>query len=149
MPTQVTVDRARIADFCRKWQVTELALFGSVLREDFGPDSDVDVLVTFAPEVPWSLFDLVDVADELEAIFGRKVHLVEGEGLRNPIRRRAIMSSREIIHAASRPRRWRRDRRHGRCEPGGERDRPVFAGKDGCRLRAGGLRASEWKEQRG
>jgi len=45
----------RIAEFCRRWKITELALFGSVLRDDFRPDSDVDVLVTFAPDAPWSL----------------------------------------------------------------------------------------------
>jgi len=100
MGARIAIDRGRIADLCRKWQVTELALFGSVLRDDFGPDSDVDVLVTFAPGAPWSLFDLVDMMDELEGVLGRKVHLVESEGMRNPIRRRAILSSREIIHAA-------------------------------------------------
>ena len=100
MAAHVVIDREQITEFCRQWQVTELALFGSVLRDDFGPESDVDVLVTFAPEAPWSLFDLVDMADELEALFGRKVDLVESDGLRNPIRRRAILSSREVIHAA-------------------------------------------------
>jgi len=100
MAARVPIDREQIADFCRKWQVTELALFGSVLRDEFGPDSDVDVLVTFAPEAPWSLFDLADMMDELEVMFGRKVHLVESAGLRNPIRRRAILSGREVIHAA-------------------------------------------------
>jgi predicted nucleotidyltransferase len=99
MAARVATDQEQIAEFCRKWQVTELALFGSVLRDDFGPESDVDVLVTFAPEAPWSLFDLVDMVDELEAMLGRKVDLVESAGLRNPIRRRAILSSREVIHA--------------------------------------------------
>lgn len=100
MGMHITVDEAKIAEFCHKWQVTELSLFGSVLREDFGPESDVDVLVTFAPNAPWSLFDLVDMVDELQLIFGRKVDLVERDALRNPIRRRAILSSREVIHAA-------------------------------------------------
>jgi predicted nucleotidyltransferase len=100
MAGDVTIDREQVTEFCRKWQVTELALFGSVLRDDFGPDSDVDVLVTFAPGAPWSLFDLAEASDELQGVFGRRVHLVEAEGLRNPIRRRAIMSSREVIHAA-------------------------------------------------
>jgi hypothetical protein len=99
MAARVAIDQEQIAELCRKWQVTELALFGSVLRDDFGPESDVDVLVTFAPEAPWSLFDLVDMVDELEAMLGRKVDLVESAGLRNPIRRRAILSSREVIHA--------------------------------------------------
>lgn len=97
---RITVDQAKIAEFCHKWQVTELSPFGSVLREDFGPESDVDVLVTFTPDAPWSLFDLVDMVDELQLISGRKVDLVARDALRNPIRRRAILSSREVIHAA-------------------------------------------------
>ena len=100
MAAHLAIDQRQLTEFCRKWQVTELALFGSVLRDDFGPESDVDVLVTFAPEAPWSLFDLVDMADELKVMLGRKVDLVESAGLRNPIRRRAILSSREVIHAA-------------------------------------------------
>jgi hypothetical protein len=99
MTAHITIDREQLAALCRKWQVTELSLFGSVLRDDFGPESDVDVLVTFAPDAPWSLFDLVDMTDELSALFGRRVDLVEREGLRNPIRRRAILANREIIHA--------------------------------------------------
>ena len=100
MSAHIAVDQGRIGDFCQKWQITELALFGSVLRDDFGPESDVDVLVTFAPDAPWSLFDLVDMTDELAALFGRKVDLVESDGLRNPIRRRAILSGKQTIHAA-------------------------------------------------
>ena len=96
----VAVDKDRIAAFCRSHHIRRLAVFGSAVRDDFGPESDVDVLVTFAAEAPWSLFDLVDMVDELEAIFGRKVDLIESDGLRNPIRRRAILSSREVIHAA-------------------------------------------------
>ena len=65
---QIEIPAERISAFCRKWQITELALFGSVLREDFGSDSDVDVLVTFAPDVPWSLYDWVDMGDELPNI---------------------------------------------------------------------------------
>ena len=86
--------------FCRKWQVCELSLFGSALREDFGPESDVDVLVVFVPDAPWSLFDWVDMVDDLKAIFGRDVDLVEKAGLHNPFRRHAILTSREIIYAA-------------------------------------------------
>ena len=86
----------KIADFCRRWKVTEFALFGSVLREDFGPESDVDVLVTFEPKAPWSTFDLVEMMEELKAIFGRHVDLVEKEGLRNPYRRYEILKTREI-----------------------------------------------------
>lgn len=100
---RIPVDRERIADFCRRWQITEFALFGSVLREDFRPDSDVDVLVTFAPEVRHSLFDLVHMQDELELIFGRKVDLVERRAVEyseNYIRRRHILSSVEPVYVA-------------------------------------------------
>ncbi len=100
MAAQVAIDQEKITGFCRKWQVTELALFGSVLREDFGPDSDVDVLVTFAPGAPWSTFDLVEMIEELKVIFGRGVDLVEKGGLDNPLRRRAILSSSQVVYAA-------------------------------------------------
>ena len=91
----------RIADFCRRWKVKEFALFGSVLRDDFNPDSDIDVLVMFAPEADWSLFDHVTMQDELKAIFGRTVDLVSRRGIersQNYIRRKAILSSAEVIH---------------------------------------------------
>ena len=97
---QVSVPRDAIADFCRRWQVRELSLFGSVVREDFGPDSDIDVLVSFTPEAPWSLADLAEMREELMALFGREVDLVEREALRNPFRRHSILTRREIIHAA-------------------------------------------------
>ena len=90
----------QVVEFCKRWQVDEFSLFGSVLREDFRPDSDVDVLVSFSPAAPWSLFDLVTMQDELHEIFGRPVDLVEREGLRNPFRKRNILSSREIIYAS-------------------------------------------------
>jgi hypothetical protein len=89
-----------IAAFCRKWKIAELALFGSAPRDDFRPDSDVHVLVTFAPDAPWSLFEWADMTDELGAIFGREVDLVEKDGLRNPFRRHAILSTRRVIYAA-------------------------------------------------
>jgi len=90
----------KIADFCRRWKVTELALFGSALRDDFGPDSDIDVLISFTDDAHWSLFDWVEMMDELKTIFGRKVDLVEKKALRNPFRRHGILPSREIIYAA-------------------------------------------------
>jgi hypothetical protein len=96
----ISIDRDRIADFCRRWKVTELALFGSILRDDFRPESDVDVLVTFEPEAPWTLWDLSEMRQELERIFGRAVDLVEKKGLRNPFRRRAVLSSQRLIYAA-------------------------------------------------
>jgi len=101
MPTaKVHLPLDRIADFCRRWKITEFSLFGSVLRDDFRPDSDIDVLVSLAPDATWSSFDWVEMRDELAALFGRRVDLVSKRGLRNPFRRHAILTSREIIYAA-------------------------------------------------
>ena len=96
----VEIPKDKIADFCRRWQITEFALFGSVLREDFGPDSDVDVLVEFAEGAGWSLYDWVDMIEELKTLFGREVDLVSKRGLRNPFRRHAILTTREVVHAS-------------------------------------------------
>lgn len=100
MSTPLEIDRDQIAEFCRRWQVTEFALFGSALREDFRPDSDVDVLVSFEPDAPWSLWDLSRMRMELEGLFGREIDLVEKKALRNPFRRQAILSNQRVIYAA-------------------------------------------------
>ena len=89
-----------ITEFCRKWKILEFALFGSILREDFRPDSDVDVLVSFSEDAPWTLWDLIRMREELQEIFGRKVDLVEKRALRNPYRRREILRNHEVIYAA-------------------------------------------------
>src|SRR3989339_2247685 len=97
---QINVPHNRIADFCRKWKIDELALFGSVISSDgFRPDSDIDVLVSFQADAEWSLFDFVDMQDDLESIFGREVDLVEKETLRNPFRRKHILEHNEVIYA--------------------------------------------------
>lgn len=75
MSARIQIDRERIADFCRSHQVRRLALFGSVLRDDFRPDSDVDVLVDFAPEARAGLFEMARMEAELEELIGRKVDL--------------------------------------------------------------------------
>jgi len=103
MSARIPIDRNKIAEFCRRWKITEFALFGSVLRDDFRPDSDVDVLVTFAPDAEWSLFDDVDMEEELSAIFGRKVDLVSRRAVErsdNWIRRKAILSTAEPVYVA-------------------------------------------------
>lgn len=100
---KITIDPEKTADFCRRWKITELSLFGSFLRDDFRPDSDVDVLVTFAPEARWTLIDLADMEAELEAMLGRKVELVSKRGLlssSNDIRVQAILQTARVIHAA-------------------------------------------------
>jgi predicted nucleotidyltransferase len=99
MAPRIAVDRAWLRDFCRRWRIDELSLFGSVLSEDFSPGSDVDVLVTLAADAEWSLSDWVEMIAELEQAFGRPVDLVDSQGLRNPYRRRAILASREVLYA--------------------------------------------------
>ena len=100
MKSSFTLDREKIADFCRRWKISEFSLFGSVLRDDFGPESDIDVLISFEPEIPWSLFDWMDMIEELQGILGREVDVLEKSGLRNPFRRQAILSTRQVIYAA-------------------------------------------------
>ncbi len=75
-------------------------MFGSVLREDFRPDSDIDVLVSIDPKAHIGLFELIDMQLELEKMFKRPVDLVEKEGLRNPYRRREILRTAQVIYAA-------------------------------------------------
>ncbi len=103
MSPHIKLDMDKIKEFCERWKITEFALFGSVLRDDFRPDSDVDVLVTFAPDSKISLFDLGDIEDELEAIIGRKVDLVDRRGVEqshNYIRRKHILSNSETLYVA-------------------------------------------------
>ena len=98
--TQVPLPLHLIEAFCRKWGIDELALFGSVLRDDFSPESDVDVLVTFSPDARLSLLDFVDMKEELQGILHRKVDLVSKGGLRNPFRRHEILNTHQIVYAA-------------------------------------------------
>lgn len=94
------ISDADIKALCRKWQIQELALFGSVLRDDFGPNSDVDVLVTFDVAATWSLWDLIDLREEFQHLFGRPVDVVERPALRNPFRRHEILRTRQVVYAA-------------------------------------------------
>ena len=97
---KLSIPKKQIGEFCLRWKVVEFSLFGSVLREDFRPDSDVDVLVTFAPEARVSLFDLVEMQDELKAIFKRDVDLVEKDALENPFRKRKILGTARVVYAS-------------------------------------------------
>lgn len=96
----IQISQERLSDFCRRWKVAELSLFGSVLRDDFAPDSDIDVLVTFVPGADVSLWEVLDMEEELSAIFGRKVDLVEKKGVVNPFVRHRILTTRQVIYAA-------------------------------------------------
>ncbi len=91
----------QIEDFCHRWNIKEFALFGSVLRDNFCADSDIDVMVEFHQNSHYSLFDLVEMEDELKAIFNRDVDLVTRKGItssRNYLRRENILNSAEIIY---------------------------------------------------
>ncbi|KFD40777.1 hypothetical protein DK28_0215575, partial [Peptococcaceae bacterium SCADC1_2_3] len=94
--SNIAIDQERLAAFCRRHHIRCMAFFGSVLRNDFRPDSDVDVLVEFLPEAKLGLFDLVRMQEELKDILGREVDLVEKTAIeqsRNYLRRKAILSS--------------------------------------------------------
>ncbi len=103
MSTRIEIPRQAIVAFCQKWKIIEFAIFGSVLRDDFRPESDVDVLVTFAPGAQWTFEQWLDMTRELEAIFGRKVDMVERrlvEQSKNYIRRKHILNHLESICVA-------------------------------------------------
>jgi hypothetical protein len=96
---KMTIPRDKLADFCRRNQIRRLSIFGSALREDFGPDSDVDVLVEFEPEAQIGFLALSRMQRELAALLGRPVDLVPREGLK-PILRETVLSSAEVVYAA-------------------------------------------------
>lgn len=100
MNAKVQIDRNTIAEFCRKWRIRELSVFGSVLREDFSAKSDVDFLVSFEPGAPLDIDRLLDMKEELETRLGRPVDLVEKEAMRNPWRRHEILKTRQVIYAS-------------------------------------------------
>lgn len=102
MEPRIPIDKDKIETFCKKWKIVEFSFFGSVLRDDFGPDSDVDVIVKFVENPGWSLLDLVRMEKDLETIFGRKVDLLTKpsvEEMTNPFRRKSILSSYQTIYA--------------------------------------------------
>ena len=90
-----------IKAFCERWEVSEFSLFGSVLNREFSDDSDMDVMVSFAPEAHRSLFDMITMREELKEVFGRDVDLVSRQGIessRNAYRRQAILDSAERVY---------------------------------------------------
>jgi uncharacterized protein len=94
------IDREGIRAFCLRWGVREFSLFGSILREDFGPGSDVDVLVTFNEGGALTFDSYVGMREELSALFGgREVDLVETGRLADPYRRYEILRTREVVYA--------------------------------------------------
>ncbi len=97
MAARVGIDPNRIAAFCERHHIRKLAQFGSVLRDDFRPDSDVDVLVEFAPNTRVSLFDMVDLEQELSEVVGRRVDLRTPGDLSRYIRQR-VLDSAEVLY---------------------------------------------------
>ena len=99
--TAIALPKDAIADFCKRWKIDELYLFGSVLRDDFREDSDIDVLVTFAPDAHWG-WDIVLIKDELEEMLSRKVDFLAKETIeesKNWIRRNEILSTAKLFYA--------------------------------------------------
>lgn len=103
MCEKLSLPKTQIIESCRRWRILELALFGSALREDFGAESDVDLLVTFAPEATWSLLDHIRMQTELSELLARPVDLVSRRAMErspNPIRKREILGSARTVYAA-------------------------------------------------
>ncbi len=99
----INLPQNQIADFCQRWRISELALFGSALRDDFRPDSDLDILVTFAPGAAWSLFDHLRMEQELAALLNRKIDLFSKRAVEqshNWIRRQEILDTAEVVYGA-------------------------------------------------
>jgi uncharacterized protein len=104
LKTAFSLPKDQIADFCNHWLVAELSLFGSILREDFRPNSDIDVLIAFTSEADWGLLEHVQMQQELKVILGREVDLVSKRAIErssNWIRRQEILSTAQPIYAKS------------------------------------------------
>ena len=103
MPARLEIAREQLEALCKQWKIKKVALFGSALRDDFRPDSDLDLLVDFDEDAKWSLLDHVAMEEEFSQSLGRKVDLISRRAVeqsQNPIRRNAILSSAELIYAA-------------------------------------------------
>ena len=99
MAPQISVERDKIADFCKRNHIRKLSFFGSVLRDDFGPESDVDVLVEFEPDARIDFFHLYDMEQELSGMLGdHKVEMVTRKALNHRLQDR-ILASAEVQYA--------------------------------------------------
>lgn len=99
MAVRIPIDSGDLVELCERWHVAELALFGSVLRDDFRPDSDVDVLVAWLPDTDVSMLTIGAMAADLEDLFGRRVDLVPKSGLK-PFVRDEVLGTAEVLYAA-------------------------------------------------
>ena len=100
---KIALDAPAVAEFCRKWHIAEMSLFGSVLRDDFKADSDVDILVSFIEGATLGLLDKIAAREELEVMLGRNVGLATKSGLLHrttlPSIRDSILAEAEIVYA--------------------------------------------------
>jgi hypothetical protein len=100
--TRIPITNAQLTDFCRRWGIIEIALFGSVLRDDFRPDSDIDVLVTLTPNHSWGL-EFIQMREELSTLLQRPIDLLTRQSImnsRNILRRQIILDTAEVIYVA-------------------------------------------------
>jgi len=95
----ISIPKEKISEFCQRWEIVEFSLFGSVLRDDFNAQSDVDVLVVFAEDAKIGLFEIAQIKIELEELYGRPVDLIEKASLKNPYRRKEILKTAEVFYA--------------------------------------------------
>ena len=103
LASRIDVPMNAIEALCKRWQVEELALFGSALRDDFGPESDIDILIRFKTQRTPGLFGVAEMEREFGDLFGRRVDLVTRAAIetsRNYIRRKAILESAQVVYAA-------------------------------------------------
>ncbi|MEI7657900.1 MAG: nucleotidyltransferase domain-containing protein [Phycisphaerae bacterium] len=100
MVAKIPIPTAALVEFARRWRIQELSLFGSILRDDFRPESDVDVLVVLEPDRRPSCEEWLEMNDQLERLFGRDVDLVERNRIANPFRRHEILATRQVVYAA-------------------------------------------------
>lgn len=100
---RLKVSLPQIEAYCQRWQISEFALFGSVLRDDFRPDSDIDVLIVFEPAYHYTLSDWLNMQEEIEHLVGRKVDLTQKKLLKNPYSRAEILKTHRVIYASQQP----------------------------------------------
>ena len=96
---KVSIPKEKISEFCQRWEIIEFSLFGSILRDDFNEQSDIDILVTFAEDAEIGLFEIAQIKIELEELYDRPVDVIEKASLRNPYRRKEILNTAEVFYA--------------------------------------------------
>ena len=102
LATQIPLPEKDLAAFCKRWMVIEFALFGSALRDDFSPESDIDALVDFSSQSKWGLFDHIQMKQELKELFGRNVDLITQRSLEqshNDLLRAEILENAKVIYS--------------------------------------------------